>query len=146
MLRILSGAALAAVLVATQLAATAQQPAPVEKVTPGDLMARPGAAAKGILVQTKDVALGRKLVELSKGAPAESYRIQGSETVKYGSLPLGELTRTKEAARSKIVIIVVGPGYYVVIIYGARASAYQQRTLAALAKADRGSYQLDVAK
>jgi hypothetical protein len=148
MLRILGGAALAGVLVATQLTATAQQTAQATRdaPTPAALMANPGAAAKGILVETKNTALGRKLVEISKGAPAESYRIRGYETVQYGSLPLAELQRTKEAARSGIIIIVVGPSYYIILIYGARAAAYQQRTLEALAAADKGSYKLDIAK
>jgi len=149
MLRILGGVAIAGVLVATQLMATAQPDQPsaagaMKKVMPADIIkAGPG---KGILVKTDDPALGRKLVEIARGAPPESYRVQGYETVQYGSLPMSQLQATKVAARSGIVIVVVGPHYYVILIYGSRAKAFQDRTLTALAAADRSLYTLDAAR
>jgi hypothetical protein len=147
MLRPLSMLAAAGLLAVTLLPAQAQQtPAPGAMrpaMTPAAMMTKAGP--KGILVETKDPVLAKRLVAITHGAPADSYRVEGFETVQYGSLPMGELEKTKELAASKI-IIVVGPKWRIIIVLGARAAAYQQKVLEALSAADKSSYTLDQAK
>lgn len=148
MLRFLSSVMIAGMLATTQLPALAQPAATpaamMRQATPGEMMANPGAAAKGILIETKDEALARRVLSIVKGAPAQSYRAEGYQTVQYGSLPLADLQKTKEMARS--IIIVVGPRWRIIIVLGARAAAYQQKVLTALAAVDKSTYTLDVAK
>lgn len=102
-------------------------------------------ATKGVLVNTNDEALAKRLIALTKGAPATSYRVQGVETVQYGSLPLDELAQTKARADKKVVI-VVGPRWIIILTFGEAARAYQQRVLQALSAADKTTYTLGLAK
>ena len=138
MVRFLSSAAVAAILATTQLPATAQPAA-------GGAMRQSRVVPKGVLIETKDEALAKRLLSIARGAPGTSYRIEGYQTVQYGSLPLADLEKTKESANSRI-IIVVGPRWRIILTFGARAAAYQQRVLQALAAVDKSTYQLDVAK
>jgi hypothetical protein len=148
MVRVTSALAIAGLLAVTLLPAQAQQPTPtpagaMRQASPAAMMAKPGD--KGILVETKDPELARRLVAITRGAPADSYRVQGWDSVQHGSLALGDLEKTKEMAASRIIIIV-DHHWHIIIVLGARAAAYQQKVLEALSAADKSSYTLDRAK